>query len=110
MLVIRLMAQGSVNRKSFRVVATDKRARRDGRFVEVLGLYNPQQDQLVLKHDRIEFHLGNGAQMSDTVRELVAYSKMPADKKAKVEASRKAFKARRKAKGAAPKEEAAAPA
>lgn len=108
MLVIRLTTQGTTNRVNFRVVATDKKNRRDGRFVEILGYYNPQEDLLELKHDRIEHHVKNGAQMSDTVRQLVAHSKLPADQREKAAAKRKAYKAKRKAKASAPKEEAAA--
>jgi len=56
----------------FRVVAADASSPRDGRFIEVLGHYNPTKDPQIieLKEDRIRYWLGVGAQPSDTVLSL----------------------------------------
>jgi len=57
----------------YRIVAADQRSPRDGRFIEVLGYYNPLQvpHNIELKEDRIIYWLSKGAQPSDTVRSLL---------------------------------------
>lgn len=56
----------------YRVVATDASSPRDGRFIEILGHYNPAKNPQIieLKEDRVMYWLGVGAQPSDTVRSL----------------------------------------
>jgi small subunit ribosomal protein S16 len=78
MLAIRMRRMGSKKRPFFRVVVTDSAAPRDGRFVEVLGHYNPstKPETLVIDRERLTYWLGVGARPSDTVRTLVA--RMPA--------------------------------
>ena len=73
MLVIRLRRAGSKNRPFFRVVVTETRSARDGRFVEVLGHYNPRTkpESLTMDRARLEHWLKSGARPSDTVRTLV---------------------------------------
>jgi len=73
MLAIRLRRAGSKNRPFFRVVVTETRSARDGRFVEVLGHYNPRTkpEALTLDRDRLTHWLNAGARPSDTVRTLV---------------------------------------
>ncbi len=73
MLAVRLRRAGSKSRPFFRVVVTEHSAPREGRFVEVIGHYNPrtQPETLVLDRARLEHWLKNGAKMSDTVRTLV---------------------------------------
>jgi small subunit ribosomal protein S16 len=80
MLVIRLRRAGSNKRPFFRVVVTEKRSARDGRFVEVLGHYNPRLQPEVLEIDRarLAHWIGVGAQPSDTVRTLVDRMPTPA--------------------------------
>lgn len=72
MVRIRLRRVGSKNQPSFRIVATDKESPRDGRFLEILGFYNPrtEPETLQLKEDLIYKWLGNGAQPSESVRRL----------------------------------------
>jgi small subunit ribosomal protein S16 len=79
MLAIRLRRTGSKKRPFYRVVVTDSRSPRDGRFVEVLGFYNPRTSPETVRVDRARFDhwLKAGAQPSDTVRTLV--SRMPAE-------------------------------
>lgn len=74
---IRLRREGNRNRAFYRVVVADKRSPRDGKFIEILGTYNPHADenQAELKLDRIDYWLGVGAQPSDTVRSLVKKAK-----------------------------------
>ncbi len=73
MLVIRMRRTGSTRRPLFRIVVTESSAPREGRFVEVLGHYNPRANPevLELKRDRFDYWLGVGAQPSDSVRTLV---------------------------------------
>jgi len=70
---IRLTRVGTRNDPVWRVVATDKRSPRDGRFIEVLGHYNPQTDPstIELKEDRVRSWLARGAQPTATVKNLL---------------------------------------
>ena len=78
MLVIRLRRAGSKNRQFYRVVVTEGRSARDGRFVETLGHYNPRTkpETLVLDRERVDHWIKAGAAPSDTVRTLI--DRMPA--------------------------------
>jgi small subunit ribosomal protein S16 len=73
MLVIRLRRTGSKGRPFFRVVVTESQSPRDGRFVEVIGSYNPRTkpETLVIDRERLAHWVTQGAQASDTVRTLV---------------------------------------
>ena len=73
MLVIRLRRAGSKNRPFFRVVVTEAKSARDGRFVEVIGHYNPRTkpEKLELDRERLAHWMKVGALPSDTVRTLV---------------------------------------
>ena len=70
---LRLQRHGTKKRPFYRVVAADQRAMRDGRFLEVVGTYNPitQPAKVDLKLERIDYWISVGAQMSDTVSNLV---------------------------------------
>jgi len=73
MVVIRLRRTGKTKQPSYRLVVTDKRSPRDGKFIEIIGHYNPirQPKELVVKSDRARYWLGVGAQPSDTVARLL---------------------------------------
>jgi small subunit ribosomal protein S16 len=73
MLSIRLRRVGTTKKPHYRVVVADSRAWRDGRFVEVLGHYDPRQEPAVVKIDseRAQFWIGRGARPSETVRSLL---------------------------------------
>ncbi len=70
---IRLTRTGATNSPSYRLVAADAKSPRDGRFIEILGWYNPRKKggDYKLKLDRIEYWVGQGAQLSETARNLV---------------------------------------
>ena len=74
-LKIRLRQQGRNNRATFRLVVTDCRAPRDGKYVEMLGWYSPFESKpeltLSIKEDRIQHWLDQGAQMSDSAKSLI---------------------------------------
>jgi small subunit ribosomal protein S16 len=73
MVVIRLRRTGKTKQPSYRLVVADKRSPRDGKFIEIIGHYNPirQPKELVVKNDRARYWLGVGAQPSDTVVRLL---------------------------------------
>jgi small subunit ribosomal protein S16 len=75
MVVIRLSRGGSKARPFFNIVVADKRDRRDGRFIERIGFYNPiakgQAESLRVAHDRLNHWTSVGAQCSPTVIRLV---------------------------------------
>lgn len=75
MVVIRLARGGSKNRPFYNIVVTDSRNRRDGRFVERIGFYNPvaaeDSERVRVAADRLNYWTGVGAQLSDTVARLV---------------------------------------
>ena len=70
---LRLARFGAKKRPYYRIVAADERARRDGRFLEQVGTYNPNHDPvtITLKHDRVNYWLGVGAKPTDTVANLL---------------------------------------
>lgn len=75
-LKIRLRQQGRTNRPFYRLVLTDVRAPRDGKYLEVLGWYNPFEAEtdkcLSIDAARIQHWLGLGAEISDNAEALVA--------------------------------------
>ena len=75
MVVIRLARGGSKHRPFFSIVVADKRVRRDGRFIERLGFYNPSakdgEEGLRIAQDRLTYWKSVGAQASPTVERLI---------------------------------------
>lgn len=75
MVVVRLARGGAKKRPFFNVVVTDKQNRRDGRFIERLGFYNPVAPQgenaFSVAADRVTYWKGQGAQISPTVERLL---------------------------------------
>ena len=73
MVKIRLRRMGAKKRPFYRLVIADSRTARNGRFIELVGTYDPNLDPpaINLKKDRIEYWLGTGAQPSDTARWLL---------------------------------------
>jgi small subunit ribosomal protein S16 len=72
-LTIRLARIGKKKHPYYRVVVTEKTRPRNGRFVEIVGTYDPLKKPAAvqLEHDRVQYWLGKGAQPSDTVRSLI---------------------------------------
>jgi len=71
---IRLRRTGTTKRPTYRVVVADSRSPRDGRFIEIIGHYNPLTDPPTVKIDRAKAQawIARGAQPSNTVRRLMA--------------------------------------
>lgn len=74
MLAIRLMRMGAKKRPSYRVVVKERLSKRDGAYVENVGLYNPTVNpaEVRLNMERIEYWIQKGAQPTDTVRRLIS--------------------------------------
>ena len=70
---IRLSRMGSTKRPFYRIVVADSRAPRDGKFVEVIGTYNPRTDPVGVQvnSERLQIWLEQGAEPTDTVRSLL---------------------------------------
>jgi small subunit ribosomal protein S16 len=79
MVVIRLARGGSKKRPFYNIVVADSRNRRDGRFIERVGFYNPvasgAEQPLRVAFDRVEHWAKSGAQLSPTVARLVGEAK-----------------------------------
>lgn len=109
MVVIRLSRGGSKKNPFYSVVVADSRNRRDGRFVERIGFYNPSAragaEGLRINEERAQYWIGNGAQLSDTVARLVKFHAKGVDGmaavKAKEAAKVEAAKAKKEAEAAA---------
>jgi len=83
---IRLRREGTTNRPYYRVVVADSRSPRDGKFIEMIGNYDPKKasDNANLDLGRAEYWIGKGAQPSETVLSIIRKAR----KKAKAEAAK----------------------
>lgn len=96
-VVLRLMRAGAKKRPFYRIVAADSRRQRDGRFIEILGHYNPiaKPHTLVIEKERAEAWIAQGAQPSEQVASLLrtigvtTYKPNKPKKKAKAEGAAK---------------------
>lgn len=70
---IRLARMGAKKRPFYRIVVADSEAKRDGRFLEIIGTYDPNQDpaEVSFKQDRLQDWLSKGAQPTTTVSSLI---------------------------------------
>ncbi|TWI73277.1 SSU ribosomal protein S16P [Desulfobotulus alkaliphilus] len=73
---IRLTRMGTKKKPFYRIVVADSEARRDGRFIEIVGTYNPLRNpaEISVKDERVRYWLGEGAIPSDTVRSILKKS------------------------------------
>ena len=69
---IRLARHGAKKKPFYRIVVADNDSPRDGRFMEIVGTYNPLPDpaEVTVKADRVKYWVGKGAILTDTVRNL----------------------------------------
>ncbi len=74
MIKIRLARVGSKNQPKYRIVAADEKFKRDGRFLEILGQYDPTTNPFTVKVDkeRLNYWISHGAQPTEAVRKLIA--------------------------------------
>jgi small subunit ribosomal protein S16 len=73
MLAISLMRMGAKGKPFYRLVVKEKRSKRDGKYLENVGTYNPMINppEVNLKHERIQYWIGVGAQPTETVKSLI---------------------------------------
>lgn len=73
MVKIRLRREGTKDRPYYKIVVADSRARKEGRYIEVVGNYDPMKDSenCNLDLEKVDGWLGKGAQPSDTVKSLI---------------------------------------
>lgn len=81
MLTIKLSQTGKTNKKMFRLIISEKSRDPYGRALEILGSYNPHTKELLAKSDRINYWLSKGAQMTNTVNNLLVEKKIIEGKK-----------------------------
>ncbi len=76
MVKLRLMRMGKKKQPTYRVVAADQRSPRDGRFIEIVGHYDPRREPstIVIDNDKAVAWLRKGAQPTETVRKLLEIS------------------------------------
>ena len=76
---IRLRRTGKTKAPTYRVIVADSRSPRDGKFIEILGHYNPRIEEgaLVLNNDRVRHWIKNGAKPTSTARALLVRSGIP---------------------------------
>ena len=84
MLSIRLTRRGAKKKPFYRIIVTEKRSKRDGRFVESVGYYDPCRNPADIKIDRerVNYWIERGAQPSETVRSLIKRNPEPASAEA----------------------------
>ena len=73
---LRLKRMGAKQQPFYRIVAADSRSPRDGRFIEVVGTYNPIKgaDKITLDEEKVLSWLRNGAQPTDTVKNILSHA------------------------------------
>ena len=80
MVTIRLSRKGAKKRPFYHIVVTDSRNKRDGRYIERIGFFNPiasgKEEELRIDHDRVKYWLSQGAQASERVAKLVKVSEL----------------------------------
>ena len=76
MIKLRLKKYGRKGQPCYRIVAMDSRTKRDGRSIEELGFYNPMTDEIHLKFQKIITRLKQGAQPTETVRNIFIKAKV----------------------------------
>ena len=103
MIKIRLQRHGARHAPFYRMVVAPSQARRDGKFIGVLGTYNPQahkrEEELKLKIDRVDHWLGVGAQPTDTAKSLIRQGRMSPEEWLKRADKLADAKLKRKSKG-----------
>ncbi len=99
MLKIRLQRIGRKNDPSFRAVLTDsKNSTKSGKFLEILGTYNPKMSEAKFKNERIKLLISQGAQLSNTMHNFLVHQQVIEGKKINVLPKKKITKKRKELK------------
>jgi small subunit ribosomal protein S16 len=80
MVIVRLARRGTKQRPFYHIVATDNASRRDGRFIEQIGTFDPHKPdgEAFLQQERLDYWVGNGAQLSTRVSHILRAKKKAA--------------------------------
>jgi len=72
-VTIRLFRQGKKNQPFYRIVVTDKRRKRQGKYIEMIGFYNPLKEpaEIKINHQKLKFWQERGANLSDGLKKLL---------------------------------------
>lgn len=101
MLMIRLQRTGRKNEATFRVVLTDsKNGPKSGKFLEILGSYNPKSKDFSVNAEKIQHWISKGAQASDTIHNFLVKGKIVEGKKRNVLSKKSPTKKRKELKAA----------
>ena len=99
MLKVRLQRIGRKNDPSFRAVLTDsKNSTKSGKFLEILGTYNPKAGEKNLMNDRIKYWMSKGAKLSGTMHNFLVHDKVIEGKKINVLPKKKPTQKRKELK------------
>jgi len=99
MLMIRLQRTGRVHEPTFRVVLTDsKNAAKTGKFLDILGSYNPKSGEIVMKVEEIKRRMAQGVKVSDTMHNFLVANKVIEAKKLNVLSKKSPTKKRKEMK------------
>jgi small subunit ribosomal protein S16 len=71
MIKIRLTRKGKIHQPSYRIVAMESTVKRDGKYIEKLGNYDPISKKVEIHKERIEYWISKGAVPTDTVKRLI---------------------------------------
>lgn len=73
MLKVKLSQVGKRNKRSYRIIVAEAKSKRDGKFVEKIGSYNPEagDSKVQIKQDRLDYWVKNGAQITEAVKKLI---------------------------------------
>ncbi len=95
MLGISLMRMGAKKKPFYRIVVKEKRSKRDGKYLENVGTYNPMMDpaEVNLVHDRIQYWISVGAQPTETVASLIKHNPVQTEEEKAAAAQAKLTKA-----------------
>ena len=79
-VAIRLRREGSLNNPYYKIIVADQRSPRDGKFIEIIGNYDPKKagQNSKIDLDRADYWIKRGAQLSDTVRSIIKKAKKAA--------------------------------
>jgi small subunit ribosomal protein S16 len=101
MLMIRLQRTGRKNEATFRVVLTDsKNAPKSGKFLEILGNYNPKAKVFSVNAEKVQYWISKGAKASDTIHNFLVREKIVEGKKRNVLSKKSPTKKRKELKAA----------
>ena len=99
MLKIRLQRIGRKNDPSFRAVLTDsKNSAKSGKFLEIVGTYNPKQGEAKFDGERVKYWISKGAKLSDTMHNFLVSKKIISGKKVNVLSKKKPTQKRKELK------------